>query len=73
MTDVDKSRLAKAKEKAARKAAKRLEEGLPEVKPTGTEKARKFSRISKGRKSRWARQYMMHKKSGTIVRVEIKE
>lgn len=73
LTDVDKQKLAKAQEKRDRKASKALETRLPEVKPTGTKKAPSFFRVSNGRKKRWARQYMMHRKSGTIVKVEVNE
>lgn len=74
LTEDDKRKMDAAQTRRERKYKKALETlSFEEIKPTGTDKALLFTRISKGRKKKWARQYMMHRKSGTIVKVEVKE
>lgn len=70
----DQSRLLRAEEKKKAKALRAIQEGrTSDPKPNGSKNVPTFSRVSKGRQSLWARQYMQHKKSGVIVKVEINE
>lgn len=74
LSDEDNARLLRAEAKRSAKAKTAVEEGrVREIIPTNSENVPLFTRVSKGRQRLWARQYMQHKKSGVIVKVEINE